>query len=142
MGEELHLGSSDQVLALSLQFTSCETAGKAPIKQLVAFCSAPLFKKHFSAHDLHVSQILDLLINQMGIIITGLPVFYEVQTRRIRKAHCKLLKCYTKVRNDDNLLPLVTYIIILGRTAVSKVINKFPQRRPLLTKDRQAPTLP
>lgn len=58
----------------------------------------------------------------MGIIIIGLLVFYEVRIRRIRKVYCKLLKCYIKVRNDDNLLFLVIYIIILG-IVVLKVIN-------------------
>lgn len=62
--------------------------------------------------------------------------------RRIRKAHCKLLQCYTEVRNGDSLLPPVTYIVILGRTTFSKVINKFPYRRPLLAKDPQARVLP
>lgn len=73
----------------------------------------------------------------MGIITVLLVFFIRFKQGRIRKAHCKLLKCYTKVRNDDNFLSPVTYIIILGRTAFPK-INIFPQRRPLLTKDPQA----
>lgn len=60
---------------------------------------------------------------------------------RIMRAHRKLLKCSTEVRNDENLRPPVTYIIILGRTAISK-INKFPPRRSSLTKVPQATTYP
>ena len=58
-----------------------------------------------------------------------------------RKARCKL-PVLDKGKEDGNLLLPGTYIVVLGRPAVSKIINNLPGRRPLLTKDPQAQLSP